>query len=627
MKKTLLSSVAVACLLAAPDLAAAQLLPSVMGPGGTYVPTVPAVLVGYDSGTGLACIIGSTPTCTLQTSGNGGGAGATGPGTAAAATRVTHASDDPLLAGQGGSSAAAAGNTGASTTNGFLRWLRDSWNGITVTGGRLAVDGSGVTQPVSVADVASTGNTLNSATSNAAYTVTLANGEGVTGFAVSGLTASGATLTIEASDDAGTTWSAVNGIAPSTGVLFTTLTTDQQFRVNTGGRTRVRLRVSATGTGTVTISSNASTVSSAVALSSPVPSGTNQIGHVVSDTGSTTAVTGTVAVSAASLPLPSGAMGSTGGTVGLVAGTAVIGHVIVDTAPTTAVTGTFFQSTQPVSAASLPLPSGASTSAKQPALGTAGTPSADVITVQGAASMTALKVDGSAVTQPVSGPLTDAQLRASAVPISGALTDTQLRATPVPVSGTVTATGPLTDTQLRATPVPVSGTVTATGPLTDTQLRATAVPVSGTVTANAGTGTMAVSAASLPLPSGAMQQTGGSVTALPTTASLVSGLTAAMTGTTSTAVTGIGAPGVSLRNYITQLTCGNSHATVGTFVELQDGSGGTTFYTVPAAAVYGGAVINFTVPLKQPTTNTALFVKDTTTGANVICSANGFTGA
>src|ERR1043165_6929854 len=62
--------------------------------------------------------------------------------------------------------------------------------------------------------------------------------------------------------------------------------------------------------------------------------------------------------------------------------------------------------TQPVSAASLPLPSGASTAAKQPALGTAGTPSADVITVQGVTSMTALKVDGSAVTQPVSGTVT-----------------------------------------------------------------------------------------------------------------------------------------------------------------------------------------------------------------------------
>lgn len=55
-----------------------------------------------------------------------------------------------------------------------------------------------------------------------------------------------------------------------------------------------------------------------------------------------------------------------------------------------------------VDASSLPLPTGAATAAKQPALGTAGTASADVITVQGIASMTALKVDGSAVTQPVS---------------------------------------------------------------------------------------------------------------------------------------------------------------------------------------------------------------------------------
>lgn len=105
---------------------------------------------------------------------------------------------------------------------------------------------------------------------------------------------------------------------------------------------------------------------------------------------------------------------------------------------------------------------------------------------------------------------------------------------------------------------------------------------------------------------------------------LVSGLTAAMTGTTSTAVTGIGAPGLGLYNYITTLACGNSHATVGTFVEVQDGSGGTTFFTVPAAAVYGGAVLSFPVPLKQPTANTALYVKNTTTGANVICSVAGF---
>lgn len=47
----------------------------------------------------------------------------------------------------------------------------------------------------------------------------------------------------------------------------------------------------------------------------------------------------------------------------------------------------------------------------------------------------------------VDGPVTDAQLRASAVPVSGPLTDAQLRATAVPVSG------PLTDAQLRASAV------------------------------------------------------------------------------------------------------------------------------------------------------------------------------
>lgn len=50
--------------------------------------------------------------------------------------------------------------------------------------------------------------------------------------------------------------------------------------------------------------------------------------------------------------------------------------------------------TQPISASSLPLPSGASTAAKQPALGTAGSASADVISIQGVASMTSLFVAG-----------------------------------------------------------------------------------------------------------------------------------------------------------------------------------------------------------------------------------------
>ncbi|HEY4309481.1 MAG TPA: hypothetical protein VGN12_08520 [Pirellulales bacterium] len=57
-----------------------------------------------------------------------------------------------------------------------------------------------------------------------------------------------------------------------------------------------------------------------------------------------------------------------------------------------AVSGTFWQTTQPISAASLPLPTGAASAAKQPALGTAGSASSDVITIQGIASGTVVPV-------------------------------------------------------------------------------------------------------------------------------------------------------------------------------------------------------------------------------------------
>ncbi len=137
--------------------------------------------------------------------------------------------------------------------------------------------------------------------------------------------------------------------------------------------------------------------------------------------------------------------------------------------------------TQPVSAASLPLPAGAATAANQQ-----------------------------------SNALTDAQLRATAVPVSGTvatggLTDAQLRASLVDVdaSGSAVSVSNFPATQpVSAVSLPLpAGAATAanqqTNALTDAQLRATAVPVSGTVTANAGTGTLAVSAASLPLPAGA----------------------------------------------------------------------------------------------------------------------------
>ncbi len=88
-------------------------------------------------------------------------------------------------------------------------------------------------------------------------------------------------------------------------------------------------------------------------------------------------------------------------------------------------TGTFA-----VSAAALPLPSGAATAAKQPALGTAGTASTDVLSVQGVEDGTPVSISGSVVCFPgdtfaVTGSVTATQGAAAAAtaPWSAQLSD------------------------------------------------------------------------------------------------------------------------------------------------------------------------------------------------------------
>ena len=122
------------------------------------------------------------------------------------------------------------------------------------------------------------------------------------------------------------------------------------------------------------------------------------------------------------------------------------------------------QSDVPVSAASLPLPSGAATDAGLASIYAA---LGGLFPAGGAISNTtfgasqsgawSVSVTGSVA---VTGTFWQATQPVSIATWSG-LTDTQLRATPVPVSGTVG----------------VSGTVPVSGPLTDAELRASPVPV------------------------------------------------------------------------------------------------------------------------------------------------------
>lgn len=94
-----------------------------------------------------------------------------------------------------------------------------------------------------------------------------------------------------------------------------------------------------------------------------------------------------------------------------------------------------------------------------------------------------------------------------------------------------------------------------------------------------------------------------------------------VTATTSTAATNFGAVS-STKNVITEITVYNSSATP-TFVKIQDGSGGATFWTCPAPAG-GGSVVQFTRGLKQPTANTALYFAANDAATTVYISINGY---
>ena len=130
------------------------------------------------------------------------------------------------------------------------------------------------------------------------------------------------------------------------------------------------------------------------------------------------------------------------------------------------------------------LPTGAATSAKQPALGIAGTASSDVLTVQGIAGMVPLIVDGSGSTQPVSGTVAATQsgtwninnVSGTISLPTGAATESTLSAlnTKVPSGLTVSSTRLLVDGS--GVTQPISGSVSVSNfPATQ--------PVSGTVAA------------------------------------------------------------------------------------------------------------------------------------------------
>lgn len=146
--------------------------------------------------------------------------------------------------------------------------------------------------------------TFTNATQTTSVTANSLDGYGNTLISING-TYGTATAIFEGSDDGGTTWYTVQAARDNTNVIETGYTsqtnTSQTWQINNPGFDSLRVRSTAVASGTVNVrlSSSAAPVASGtiVGLGTAIPSGTNVIGHVIADSGSTTAVTQATAAS------------------------------------------------------------------------------------------------------------------------------------------------------------------------------------------------------------------------------------------------------------------------------------------------------------------------------------------
>jgi len=269
----------------------------------------------------------------------------------------------------------------------------------------------------------------------------------------------------------------------------------------------------------------------------------------------------------------------------------------------------------PVSAASLPLPNGASAAAKQPALGTAGVASADVLSVQGVASMTALKVDGSGVTQPVSGTVT------TSPPSNASSNVAQINGVTPLMGNGASGTGALR----------VSIASDSTGQVAAIGAAAHGASIAG---APVREGSRALTADFTAVTAGQVADVISTVLGkriflpycLPGQAWKYVGAAGGLVNTT--AITIAAAAGAGVKNYITSITLVNAHQTIGTEVVINDGAAGTAIFRNWCQFAGGGCSIKLDPPLAG-SANTLLEIKEITgtATAGVVAHIMGYTAA
>jgi len=266
--------------------------------------------------------------------------------------------------------------------------------------------------------------------------------------------------------------------------------------------------------------------------------------------------------------------------------------------------------TQPISAASLPLPSGAATSALQTQ------PGVDIgdVTINNAAGASAVNVQdgGNSLTVDGSVSITGTPTVDTELPTAAALADAAANPTTPTVGAASLVYNGATWDRLRGDTVAqyAQGPTAHDAAKTGNPVRIGAVADTTEPTA-VGDGDAVDLLADL----------NGKLVNMPYSVPerSISGVTASITGTANTSV--IAAPGAGLRNYITHILVTNGHATVGTYVQIKDGT--TVIYDGFAAAAGGGWSATFPKPLRL-TANTALQAANVTTGSDTKVSASGF---
>lgn len=238
--------------------------------------------------------------------------------------------------------------------------------------------------------------------------------------------------------------------------------------------------------------------------------------------------------------------------------------------------------TQPVSAASLPLPSGAATEANQ------STANGHLATLAGAVSGTEVQADIVAALPAGSNTIGNVNL-AQYTPASGRL----------PVDGS-------------GVNQPVVGAAAHDAAISGAPVRIGMRAASSTVAAVASGDAV-----------DAVADLNGRQVVAPHTIpeNSIVGCTAAITDTSGTQL--FAAAGAGIRNFLTSLLITNSHASVSTLVEVRDGTT-TVIWRGYALAAGGGFAVTFPVPLRG-TANTAMNVYCITTGSNVYASGAGYT--